>query len=73
MVYKLRLHAQCTENLRNINTVHHCTQHTDLIRLRTLNDLAAVASAPEIAAADDNRNLCSLICNLLHLFGNLQA
>ena len=48
----LRLHPYITEDIRYIDTVHHCCKHPNLICLHTVNRLAG-SSAPEIT-----RGLC---------------
>ena len=59
-------HALASEYLRNINAVHDCSQHTDLIGLYSVNGFAA-PSSPEIAAADYDSNLGTCIYKLFNL------
>ena len=67
----LRLHSHGTENLRGIDTVHHGSQHADLVRLGTLHILAGTAS-PEVAAADDDTHLNAIIHQSLDLLRHAQ-
>lgn len=62
----IRQHALAAENFRYINAVHDRREHSDLVGLHAV-DFRARASSPEIAAADDDAHLRSLVYKSLHL------
>ena len=68
------LNAALLQTVGQSEAVDDRGKHAHLVGAGALHPVAAVLDAtPEIAAADHNRNLRSLICNLFHLFGNLQT
>ena len=64
------LHSDISENLRYINAVHNCSEHTNLVSLCAVDCLTCSAS-PEVSATDNNTYLCTFINNLFNLFCNL--
>lgn len=62
----LRFHAEITKNFGNVNAVHNRGQHSDGIRLRTIDTFTGTAPH-KITAADNNRNLNTLFIKLFDL------
>ena len=58
------LHPHVTEDVRYINTVHHCRQHPDLVCLCPVDRLAGPPS-PEVAAPGHDRHLDAVVDQLL--------
>ena len=64
----LCLHSRIAEDLGYINTVHHSREHSDLIRLGPI-DCIALATSPEVSAADHDTYFDSVIDRRLNLSG----